>query len=72
MLSHPEIPWPADPDALPRDEHGHIVVGRFYVYPATDGQWAYADDANGCLGLFDSAYDAVNEGALRDDYREES
>ena len=71
-MTYAEIPWPADLDTLPRDEWDQIQVGVFYVYALPSGEWAYAHrDENACLGLFESAYDAVNEGALRDNYREE-
>jgi hypothetical protein len=69
-----EIPWPADPATLPRDEHGRIVVGRYFVCKAYgEGRWLYGErgSEDTIEGGFLSAYDAVNEGALRDDYRGE-
>lgn len=67
-----EIPWPAAPDTLERDEEGDLIVGKFRVGHGVDEGWFYYDPVTTeILGRFDSEYDAVNEGALRDDYREE-
>jgi len=64
-----EIPWPADPATLPRDAFDQIKVGVFVVYENHDGTWSYggAEDGTG-YGFYDTAYDAVNDGALCDDY----
>lgn len=70
MSYYEEIPWPADPDTLPRDDNNEIVVGRFTVgLILGDTTWSYFDSDGNAMGEFESAYDAVNEGALRDDYR---
>lgn len=67
-MSH-EIPWPADPASLPRTDDGEIRVGCFTVGTDHDGDWHYFDADGNSLGMYGSAYDAVNEGALRDDYQ---
>lgn len=66
-----EIPWPAKVETLPKDEHGQIVVGAFVVWENHDGTWAYgyAEDGLAEGTDFATAYDAVNDGVLCDDYQ---
>jgi len=63
-----EIPWPVKPENLPRDEFGQIMVGQYFIAECGEG-WGYFDNSGSLLGSFDTKYEAINEGALRDDYR---
>ena len=74
MLIIEEIPWPAQPDTLKKNEHGEFIVGQFtvgIVFDTDPTEWGYYDSDGNCLGLFATSYEAINEGALRDDYRGE-
>ncbi len=69
LFSHPEIPWPCDPSTLPRDEHGQAIVGEFIVFRTLMG-WSYGrPNGEDRFAIFDTERMAVNDGALRDDYR---
>ena len=75
-MTYAEIPWPVTeeqlgafkvPSPLGQTEY---QVGCFYVFANLNGEWCYARaGVSECLGIFETALDAVNEGALRDDYR---
>lgn len=76
MTNHyPEIPWPTTLDNLEKDDWGNYVVGQYRigevagVYPNEPTSWHYFNATGESLGGYPTLLEAINEGALRDNYR---